>query len=87
MDDFIDSSGGYTKAFAKLVLADIQRYEKFLVQYFAWMYGWHLLHISPPVIIHNLYGVRAAITPNKANTPLIIYPNTVFTFPIAGKGL
>jgi len=38
------------------------------------------------VIIHDLYGVGVTIPPNKANTPLIIYSNAVFAFPIAGKG-
>jgi hypothetical protein len=38
------------------------------------------------VIIHNLDGVDATGTPDKAYPPLIIDTNTVLAFPIAGKG-
>jgi len=38
------------------------------------------------VIIHNLYFMRVAFSPSKANAPLVIDPDAVLSRPVARKG-
>jgi hypothetical protein len=37
------------------------------------------------MIIHNLYVMRVAFSPSKANAPLVIDPNAVLSRSVAGQ--
>jgi len=35
------------------------------------------------MIVHDLNGVRVAVAPDKADTPRIVDPNAVLSFPVS----
>ena len=39
------------------------------------------------VIVHNFYVVSVPVVPPKANTPLVVYPDTVLPQPVSTEGL
>jgi hypothetical protein len=39
------------------------------------------------MIVHNLYVHGIRLSPTEADSPLVVYPNAVLTYPIASEGL
>jgi len=86
MDDFVDSPWGDAEIFANLVLADAQRLQKLLMQNLTRMYRRDLAHNSPLVIVDNLYVIGVSVSPDEADSPLVVYPNAVLPLTVAGQG-
>ena len=83
--DFIDSTRGDAQIIAKLILADSQRLQKFLIEDFARVYWRDPTHDSPLVVVDNLYVIGVSVSPDEADSPLVVYPYTVLSLPLAGQ--
>jgi len=79
MNDLVDSARRNSKISAKLILADVHRFEEFFEQNLAWMYRRYSFHYSTLTIINNLTMVYISILPLKTKPPLIINADTVLS--------
>ena len=82
MDDFIDSARRDPEISAKLVLADSHWSKEFFVQNRSWVYWCYFFHLFTSMVVHNFNTVCVSIFPLKTDSPPLINPNTVLSFPL-----
>jgi hypothetical protein len=83
MDDLVDPARGNPKVFAEPVLADGQRLKELLFQNLARMHRRNFSHISPLMIVDHLNVMSATVTPDEADSPLVVDPYAVLSLSVA----
>jgi hypothetical protein len=86
-DDLADAPLRDPNGFSKSVLSYPERLNEIFKQDFSRMNGRHIsFHFFPPsAAIGYLNIFRAAVTPFKTDSPLIVYPNTQLVLAVAGQ--
>jgi hypothetical protein len=86
VDDLIDSTRRHANGLSYMILAHFHRLEKVLQQNFARM-DWRKVavgHCLTSMVISDLNIIGVIGTPDKADTPLIVYANARLPLSIAG---
>ena len=83
MHDLVDPARRDVQFVAQLVLAEAERLHELFQQNLARMDWRYLLHRSPSVVVYDLNGVRVAVAPHEADSPRIVDPNAMLSFPFA----
>lgn len=87
VNDLVDPAGRNPQVMTELILADLEGLQKLLVQNLPRMYGWYLLHSSPPVVIDYLNIMRVSVTPDETNSPPVVYTYAELPLSISRQGL
>lgn len=85
--DVLDTALRHARVKSKARLTDTQGLKKVFIEDFARMDGGHtVIHEKLLVVIDDFYGFSVAVTPDKANSPLVVDADAVLTFAVAFKG-
>lgn len=86
-NDVLDTALRHPRVEGESRLADAQGLEEFFIEDFARMDGRHtVIHGKLLVVVNDFHGIGVAVTPDKANSPLVIDTDAVLPYAVALEG-